>query len=109
MDKADWLGWLVGLALLYGLIDFLDIQDAPALNSIYEKVQIIQEVPFDHLESGILYNNGEILVKKNLNYPYDKVVETKIEGDIYDFEVENDNGQSKVVTVSLNGKEVVFQ
>jgi hypothetical protein len=76
----------------------------------YKTMRYIEEVPFENLESGgILPNIGEIIVKKNLQYLDDKVVEIKSLWGIHSFEVENDNGKSKVVTVFLNDKEVVFQ
>jgi hypothetical protein len=77
--------------------------------SIYENAQIIESIPFEDIKSGNINNTKEIVVTSNLNYPYDKIVKIEIRSAQCSFEVENDNGKSKVVAVFSQGHELEFK
>ena len=74
------------------------------VDKIHKDVSFIENIDFYQLDNGT-YNTKQIIVDKNDMYPADKLVTISSYTPSYSYEVENDNGKSKVVVVFFNNEE----
>lgn len=99
---------IFGITIIFGVpfFTFVNIcKDYEYAQIFYDNVACIENCPFDDLSDGTL-NGILIKISKNPLYKEDKVV--SLDSVSYKFEVENHNGQAKVVAIFKNGKEIAF-